>query len=114
MDPSYISQISLWLFLFFVTMTNTTVNGQGIRSPDQWKPAFCFLCKHGFDIILVQETPWSDDMEIQVKREWEVDLFAAHGTNSARGVGVLINPHLGHHVRQVRRNNEGHILNICW
>ena len=89
-----------------------SVNCQGIRSPDRRKLAFSFFKRNRFDIILLQETHFTADMEIQVKREWEGDVCFTHGTNSARGVAILISSRLDHNIIQTRRDNEGRILNI--
>ena len=39
----------------------------------------------GADLIEMQETHWTIDMETQVKCEWQDDVFCTHGTNSAQG-----------------------------
>ena len=49
---------------------------------------------------------------MQIKREWEGDAFSAHGTNSARGVAILITSHLGYNNKKIRSDNEGQILNM--
>ena len=49
---------------------------------------------------------------MQIKREWEGDAFFAHGTNSARGVAILITSRLGYNNKQIRSDNEGRVLNM--
>ena len=49
---------------------------------------------------------------MQIKREWEGDVFFAHGTNSARGVAILITSRLGYNYKQIRSDNEGRVLNM--
>ena len=51
-------------------------------------------------------------METQIKREWQGDVFFTHGTNSARGVAVLINSRLECSVKGTRSDNEGRVLNV--
>ena len=100
-------------FLFVTAMTIlASVNGQGPRSPDRRKLAFSFFNRNKFDIVLIQETHFTSEMEIQVQREWEGDVFFTHGTNSARGVATLISSRLEYKVMQTRRDDEGRILNL--
>ena len=49
---------------------------------------------------------------MQIKREWEGDASFAHGTNSSRGVAILIASHLDYNEKQIRRDNEGRVLNM--
>ena len=51
-------------------------------------------------------------MEIQIKREWNGEVIFNHGTNTARGVAILINPRLEYIVRETKRDSKGRILNI--
>ena len=88
------------LFLSALMTILPSVNGQGLRSPEQRKTA------------LLQETHWTIDMETQVKREWQGDVFCTNGTNSARSVAVLISSHLECNVKETRSDNEGRVLNV--
>ena len=44
-------------------------------------------------------------MEIETRRKWKDEIFVSHGTNSARGVALLIHSRLEHNVRQIHCNN---------
>ena len=89
-----------------------SISSQGLRSSDRRQTAFSFFRRNRLDVILLQETHWTIDMEIQIKREWDGEAIFNHGTNTARGVAILINPRLGVIVTQIKRDNEGRILNI--
>ena len=45
------------------------MNSQGLRSPDRRKSAFSYFLRHRLDIILLQETHWTVDMEMEIIRE---------------------------------------------
>ena len=64
------------------------------------------------DIILLQETHWTCDLEMKIKRECNGGAFFKHGTNVARGLAILIHSRLDYTVRNTQRDNEGRILNI--
>ena len=101
------------LFLLIVAMTIlASINGQGLRSPDRRKLAFSYFNRNKFDIVFVQETHFTSEMEHQIQREWEGDVFFTHGTSSARGVAILFSSRLEYNVIQTRRDNEGRILNM--
>ena len=102
----------LLLFLSALMTILASVNGQGLRSPERRKTAFSFFNRSRFDIVLLQETHWTIDMETQVKREWQGDVFCTNGTNSARSVAVLISSHLECNVKETRSDNEGRVLNV--
>ena len=55
------------LFLLIAAMTIlASVNGQGLHSPDRRKLAFSFFNRNKFDIVFIQETYFTSEMEIQV------------------------------------------------
>ena len=56
------------------------INSQGLRSRDRRKTTFYSFLRHRLDIILLQETHWTVDMEMQIKREWNGDVIFNHGT----------------------------------
>ena len=75
----------LWLAVMTIL---ASINARGLRSPDRRKLAFQYFIPKRFDIICLQETYWSEDLEMQIKREWDGDSFFAHGTENSRGVGI--------------------------
>ena len=60
-----------WLIisLLYITTLMTivaSINCQGLRSADRRKTAFSFFTRSRFDIIFLQETHWTADMEIEL------------------------------------------------
>lgn len=49
-------------------------------------------------------------MEMQIKRVWNGDVIFNHGTNTARGVAILIHSRLECSVMRTRSDNKGRIL----
>ena len=104
-----------YLFLFSLILLMTilaSINCNGLRCPDKRKLAFSFFKRNRFDIIFLQETHWTVDLDTQIKRELEGDAFFAHRTNSSRGVTILIASRLDYNEKQIRRDNDGRVLNI--
>ena len=71
--------MATWNLPFFILILLMTilasVNCNGLRCPDKRKLAFSFFKRNRFDIIFLQETHWSIDLDMQIKREWEGDAF---------------------------------------
>ena len=81
--------LPFFFLILFMTIL-ASVNCNGLRCSDKRKLAFSLFKRNRFDIIFLQETHWSSDLDMQIKREWEGDAFLAHGTHSARDVAILI------------------------
>ena len=97
---------------YFAMAVLISLNSQGLRSPDRRKTAFSYFLRHRADIILLQETHWTDDIEMQIQREWDGEIIFNHGTNTARGVAILFHSRLDYTVKQTRSDNDGRILNV--
>ena len=105
--------MELHTLLFHLVMAVlVSINSQGLRSPDRRKTAFSNFLRHRLGIILLQETHWTFDMEVQIKGEWNGDVIFNRGANNARGVAILIHSRLDYTVTQTRSDNEGRVLNI--
>ena len=89
-----------------------SINCQGLRSADRRQTAFSFFTRSRFDIIFLQETHWTADMEIELQRDWQGHVSCTHGTNSARGAAILISSRLDYKVKETKRDNEGRVLNL--
>ena len=94
--------------------TFVSLNARFLRSSDSWQSAFNIFRRARFDIICLQETHWTADIAMQIKRDWDGEIFASHETNLSRGVAVLISSRLDYNVRQIRsiRNSDGRVVNI--
>ena len=97
---------------YFAMAVLISLNSQGLRSPDRRKTAFSYFLRHRPDIILFQETHWTDDIEMQIQHEWDGEIIFNHGTNTARGVAILFHSRLDYTVKQTRSDNDGRILNV--
>ena len=77
------------IICYFAMAVLISLNSQGLRSPDRRKTAFSYFLRHRLDIILLQETHWTVDMEMQIQREWNGEVIFNHGTNTARGSSIF-------------------------
>ena len=106
-----------WLIisLLYITTLMTivaSINCQGLRSADRRKTAFSFFTRSRFDIIFLQETHWTADMEIELQRDCQGHVSCTHGTNFARGAEILISSRLDYSVKETKRDSKGRVLNL--
>ncbi|EDO26431.1 predicted protein, partial [Nematostella vectensis] len=89
-----------------------SINSHGLRSQDRRATTFSSLRRNRYDIILLQETHWTDEIQDDILREWNGDIYFSNGTNSARGVAILLNPRLDYNLTQTKHDTTGRVINI--
>ena len=67
-----------------------SLNVRGIRSLEKRKALFIWLQKQNADIIFLQETYSTKDIENTWKYQWKGPIFFAHGSNRSCGVLILV------------------------
>jgi exonuclease III len=87
-----------------------TLNANGLRNDASRQKLFFWLQKHKVDIAFLQETHSQDDVMFKWNKEWEGTSYWAHGTNTARGVAILIRKHLNANITDVHRDTTGRTL----
>ena len=78
-----------------------TQNCNGLRNKMKRQICFSWLKQQKADIILIQETHWSKDIENIIRKEWRGLTFFSHGSRNARGVAILIK-----HKCEIKINSE--------
>ena len=100
----------LFIFLLATIMfILASINAQGLRSVDRRRAAFSFFKRKHFDIILVQETHWTDDIRQDIERDWGGEIVMSCGDNHSRGVAILFRPHLDYTIDHRHTDNNGRI-----
>ena len=82
-------------------MTNPTfkasfcsLNARGLNKARKRRQLFRWLHNYKFDVIFLQETYSTPNVELIWKSEWGGDIIHSHGTNHSKGVAILFNPKL--------------------
>lgn len=100
-------------FLLLLIMCSlASLNTQGLRSPDRRKSAFHFLRIHKYDIIFLQETHWTTDLQAAIKREWIGDIYFNNGTANSCGVTIFFNPRFNYTHINTSQDSSGRVLAI--
>ena len=84
-----------------------SLNVRGIRSTTKSKALFTWLDERKYDIIFLQETYSTLDVENIWKMQWQGKLQFAHGSNHSCGVMILVRSDLDFGIKSVNFDGEG-------
>ena len=84
-----------------------SLNVRGIRTFEKRKALFLWLSKNKADIVFLQETYSSPDVENLWKTQWKGDLYFAHGSEHSRGVLILVKERLNFELKSCTHDTQG-------
>ena len=87
-----------------------SLNVKGIHSPSKRKAIFLWLEKQKQDIIFLQETYSTPEVESTWKTQWQGKKFFAHGTNHSCGVMILVREDLEFELKALNADCEGRYI----
>ena len=90
--------------------TLLTLNVRGLRDRIKRKNIFEFCRDKGSNIVFLQETYSTVEVEEKWKSEWNGQLLFSHGTNHSKGVLVLISPNINMKIRNVSIGENGRYI----
>ena len=102
----------LMLFLFALIFNLISINTQGLRSVDRRHATFNLLKRQKHDIIFLQKTHWTPDLEADILREWGGSILFNHFSFSARGVAILFHPHLIFKNTNFSTDSQGRLISV--
>ena len=79
-----------------------SLNVRGVRAATKRKALFTWLSERRYDIIFLQETYSTVDVEDIWRTQWRGKLFFAHGSNHSCGVMILVRSDLDFNPRTIR------------
>ena len=90
------------------------VNVHGIRSYTKRQKVFNWLTRKNVDIMLLQETYSTKEVERYWKQQWKGKMVFSHGTNHSKGVTILFNEKFDFEIKHsiVDQNGRFIILDI--
>ena len=89
-------------------LTLISVNVRGIRDRIKRKNIFEWTVKSkGGDVIFLQETYSTQDIEHVWKQDWGGQMFFSHGSSHSKGVLVLLSPEVKIKIDQVKVDDGG-------
>ena len=87
-----------------------SLNARGIRSPEKRQALLIWLQKQKVDIIFLQETYNTKEVENNWKRHWKGPMFFAHGSNHSCGVLVLVRDSLEFEMKSIITDDNGRYI----
>jgi len=100
------------LLITFSAINIISINSQGLRSTDRRQTAFNFFKRHKYDIIFLQETHWTNNLQSIIQQNWDGDIYFSNGTDNARGVAILIHANFDYILQRSQHDSHGRILSI--
>ena len=91
-----------------------SVNCQGLRQYEKRLQLYMWAKHQRSDILMLQETHFSDDDNTDFQHESDFNMFYSNGTKQSKGVAILINKNMNYKVIDIHKDNEGRciLLNI--
>ena len=74
------------------------------------KALFCWLDERKYDIVFLQESYSTNDIESVWRTQWQGKLYFSHGSNHSCGVMILIRDDLDFKLNLVRSDDNGRYI----
>ena len=87
-----------------------SLNARGISDYFKRKSIFTWVKQQNADLVFLQETYSTPDIENKWKFQWQGKMLFAHGTNHSRGVLILFNNKLHFEIKSEYIDNEGRYI----
>ena len=82
----------------------------GYDRPQRGKLSFCWLAERNNDIVFLQETYNSIDIESVWRTQWQGKLYFSHGSNHSCGVLILVRDDLDFKLNSARSDDNGRYI----
>ena len=83
---------------------------RGLRSPTKRKAFFLWLDQRRYDIVFLQETYSTPDVEDTWRAQWQGKFYFSHGSNHIRGVLILARSDLDLRVKSIKADDDGRFI----
>ena len=87
-----------------------SLNARGIRSLEKRQALLIWLQKQKVDIIFLQETYSTKEVENNWKRQWKGPMFFAHDSNHSCGVLVLVRDSIEFEMKSIITDDNGRYI----
>ena len=92
------------------TLHLISLNVRGIRDNTKRNKIFSWLRAQKTDIVCLQETYWTKELENKVALEWSGPCFFNNGSNHSKGVSILIKKNVPLEIENVFIRNDGRTI----
>lgn len=88
----------------------TSLNVRGLREHKKRSNLFFWLRKKQFDITLIQETYWTEELTTKLQKEWEGKILLNSGTQHSKGTAILFKGNLNCEILNVHKSDDSRII----
>ena len=89
-----------------------SLNVRGIQSFTKRRALFCWLNERKGDIVFLQETYSTKDVESTWKTQWQGKLYFSHGSNHSCGVTILVKDDVDFKLNSIISDDQGRYVII--
>ena len=85
-----------------------SLNARGLRNKDKRREIFAFIKRKQYDILLIQESHGTQDIEGIIEREWGGPCIFSHNDSKGRGVMIMCKPEAK--INSYWNDTNGHLI----
>ena len=93
-----------------MSLNVVSLNVRGLRDFKKRKSIFMYMRKKNADFVFLQETHSCVPSENQWIKEWGGNILFSHGTNTSKGVAILIKPNIDCKINNVVCDPNGRYI----
>ena len=87
-----------------------SLNVRGLRNKNKRQLLFNFLVRQNSDLILLQETFWTEELEKTIDKEWGSKIMHSFGNAHSRGVSILVRKGVHFQTSLIHTSNDGRLV----
>ena len=88
------------------------MNTQGLRNVRRRQAVFNLIKQRKYDIIFLQETHWTDDINLEILREWGGSIIFNNFEHNARGTTILFHLNFDYQKHNTTCNSQGRSIQV--
>ena len=93
-----------------VNFSMISLNTRGLRNHNKRKAVLRWLEKSKYDVVLLQETHSTQEIEKLWHEDWKGPIFFSHGTSNSKGCCILISSSLDFKPLSIKMDSDGRFL----
>ena len=91
-------------------ITFISMNCRGLANDKKREDILLYLKSKSYDVCCIQDTHFTPEIEIEIRREWGGSCFFSYHTSSSRGVAIFFKDTLAVKVNNCKTDNGGNFV----
>lgn len=89
-----------------------SLNARGLRDQKKRNDLFFWTKQKKFDVIFLQETYWTENLEYRIKKEWKGESILSFGSEHSKGNAILFKDNLPIEITNMHKSADSRIILI--